>query len=153
MPPNLDNTFIEMQNQKRLETYRGLVMAHEIDSNKHMNVQYYTTRFDQASGQFLAQLGFDFQKNLENHIGFAYVETTIRYKKEVMEDEPIHIESVVESIGNKVVSMKHELFHSVTNDLCADCISKWVLFDTKIRKAIPVTEELRKKLETWLVEE
>lgn len=35
-----------------METYRGLVMAQEVDSNGHMNVQFYTTKYDMASGQF-----------------------------------------------------------------------------------------------------
>ena len=55
----------------KIETYRGLVMAQEVDSNNHMNVQFYTTRFDMASGQFLAHLGYDFQEFKAKGNGFC----------------------------------------------------------------------------------
>lgn len=121
-------------------------MAQETDSNEHMNVQFYTTRYDMASGQLMASLGQDFQSMKSKGIGFAYVAMDIRYIKEVLEDDPIHIETSVLEVGNKVVTIKHEMFHSITKKLHSDAIAKWVVFDTKIRKAIPLEEEVREKL-------
>lgn len=130
----------------KIETYRGLVMAQETDSNEHMNVQFYTTRFDMASGQFLAVLGKDFQKMKAEKIGFAYVAMDIRYIKEVLEDDPIHIVTQVLEVGNKVVTIKHEMIHSITKKLHSDAIAKWVLFDMNLRKAIPLDEETKTQL-------
>ena len=129
-----------------IETYRGLVMAHEVDSNAHMNVQYYTTRFDQANGQLLAKLGFDLQAQKSSDIGFAFVEMNIKYLHEVLEDDPIHIISKVDHIGNKVASTSHQLLNSSNQKLCAEGLTKWLLFDLKKRKAIPIPELLKAKL-------
>lgn len=121
-------------------------MAHEVDSNAHMNVQYYTTRFDQANGQLLAKMGFDLQAQKLSNIGFAFVEMNVKYKHEVLEDDPIHIISKVDDIGNKVVTTSHQMLNSSTNQLCAEGLTKWLLFDLEKRKAIPIPETLREKL-------
>ena len=44
-------------------------MAQETDSNEHMNVQFYTTRYDMASGQLMAVLGKDFQSMKKEGFG------------------------------------------------------------------------------------
>ena len=43
-----------------IETYRGFVYPSAIDHIGHMTVQSYTARFDEATWQFLAQLGLYF---------------------------------------------------------------------------------------------
>ena len=133
-----------------METYRGLVMAQEVDSNGHMNVQYYTTKYDMASGQFMARLGVDFQKQKQKKLGFAYVEMSICYLKEVLEDDPIHIETSVREVSSKVVTIEHHMKHSVTRKLLSTAIAKWVVFDQVERKAVVLEEEFRQSLEQMI---
>lgn len=121
-------------------------MAQETDSNEHMNVQFYTTKYDMASGQFLANLVSDIQAFKAKDKGFAYVEMNIRYIREVLEDDPIHILTSVLEIGNKVVTIKHEMFHSTKNTLMSDAIAKWVVLDKQLRKAVVLEEEVKAKL-------
>ena len=85
-------------------------------------------------------------------MGFAYVEMSIRYIKEVLEDDPIHIITTVESCANKVVTIKHQMLNSVTNVLSSEALAKWVLFDKKLRKAIPIPDELRTKINALITE-
>lgn len=40
-----------------IPTYRGFAYPWQVDHVGHMNVQFYTARFDEASWQFLAALG------------------------------------------------------------------------------------------------
>jgi acyl-CoA thioesterase FadM len=40
-----------------IETYRGVVYPWHIDHVGHMNIQFYTARFDEATWQFLSRLG------------------------------------------------------------------------------------------------
>ncbi len=136
-----------------METYRGLVMAQEVDSNGHMNVQFYTTKYDMASGQFMASLGIDFKERKRQQLGFAYVEMTIRYIKEVMEDDPIHIETVVRGVSSKVVSIEHHMKHSSTGKLLSTALAKWVVFDQVARKAVVLDDAFRNQLAQMIVEE
>jgi len=129
-----------------METYRGYVMADETDSNGHMNVQYYTKKFDMASGQFLARVGFAYKELMEQNLGFAYVESTIKYKREVFEEDAIHVNSGIVSISGKVITIKHEMVNSITDVMNSECIMKWVIFDKKIRKAVAIPSALYEKL-------
>lgn len=128
-------------------------MAQEVDSNGHMNVQFYTTKFDMASGQFMASLGFDLQEQKRRKLGFVYVELSIRYIKEVMEDNPIHIETMVRSVANKVVTIEHHMKHSVTGRLLSTAIAKWVVFDQVARKAVVLEDALRDQISQLIVED
>ena len=125
-------------------------MAQETDSNGHMNVQFYTQKYDQASGQYLTRLGYAFGDMTRQNLGFAYVESTIRYIKEVMEDQPVHILTEVLKVSNKVVTIKHVMMNSLTNEVASDCVMKWVIFDKKIRKAISLPVALKEHLEQAL---
>ncbi|NET35061.1 MAG: acyl-CoA thioesterase [Cyanothece sp. SIO1E1] len=136
-----------------METYRGLVMAQEVDSNGHMNVQFYTTKYDIASGQFMAKLGIDYQEQKRRKLGFVYVEMTIRYIKEVMEDDPIHIESIVRAVSRKVVSVEHQMKHSSTGELLSTALAKWVVFDQVERKAVMLEDAFRTQLEEMIQED
>ena len=42
---------------RSIETYRGVVYPWSVDHVGHMNVQFYTARFDEASWQLLGHLG------------------------------------------------------------------------------------------------
>jgi len=132
-----------------METFRGYVMRDELDSNDHMNVQYYTKKFDLASGQFLARIGFDYQDSMDN-LGFAYVESTIKYIKEVKGDSPIHITSEIHEVARKVVTIQHTMWHSLNETLHSECLMKWVLFDMATRKSIELPEELSEALKSHI---
>lgn len=133
-----------------METYRGLVMAQEVDSNGHMNVQFYTTKYDMASGQFMAQLGIDFTQMKADQKGFAYVEMNIRYIKEVLEDDPIHIETKVLACSRKVVTIFHTLKNSLTGEVASTAEAKWVVLDKVARRADLLDDKTRQQLEKMI---
>ncbi len=133
-----------------METYRGLVMAQEVDSNGHMNVQFYTTKFHMASGQFMASIGIDFTKMKAQQKGFAYVEMNIRYIKEVLEDDPIHIETKVLACSRKVVTIFHTLKNSLTGEVASTAEAKWVVLDKVARRADLLDEQTRQQLEKMI---
>lgn len=133
-----------------METYRGLVMAQEVDSNGHMNVQFYTTKYDMASGQFMAQLGIDFTQMKAQQKGFAYVEMNIRYIKEVLEDDPIHIETKVLACSRKVVTIFHTLKNSLSGEVASTAEAKWVVLDKVARRADLLDDKTREQLEKMI---
>jgi len=83
-----------------------MVMAQEIDSNGHMNVQFYSRKFDAATAQFMTLIGFDLNELRSQDHGFAYVEITVKYLRELFEDQAVHIETQVLDCANKVVTIQ-----------------------------------------------
>ena len=55
-----------------------------IDHVGHMNVQFYTARFDEATWQFLAQLGLTPSFLTRNHRSAVAVEQRTQYKRELV---------------------------------------------------------------------
>ena len=66
-----------------LETYRGVVYPWHIDQIGHMNVQFYTARFDEATWHFLAAIGITPAYLKANARGMAAVDQHTRYKQEL----------------------------------------------------------------------
>ena len=126
-------------------TYKGLVMANETDSNQHMNVQFYTRKYDEATGVMLTHLG-TLQSLKERNWGMAYVESNIRYLREVVEDEALHIESSFESVAGKVITIKHEMYNTGKNELATIALFKLVVFDLKLCNAVEFPEEIKAKI-------
>src|SRR6185295_10191579 len=67
-----------------IETYRGVVYPWVIDHVGHMNVQFYTARFDEATWQFLARLGLTPTFLKRNHRSAAAVDQHTQYKRELV---------------------------------------------------------------------
>lgn len=66
-----------------LETHRGVVYPWQIDQIGHMNVQFYTARFDEATWHFLAAIGITPAYLKGNGRGMGAVDQHTRYKQEL----------------------------------------------------------------------
>ena len=57
-----------------IETYRGVVYPWQLDHMDHMNVQFYTARFDEATWHLFAALGMNTEYFKSNRRGMAALE-------------------------------------------------------------------------------
>ncbi len=86
----------------------------------------------------------------DHNLGIAVVEQVVKYQKEIFEDDILYIESTVEALNNKVMTFFHVLKNGATHEVSGSMIAKTVLFDKTKRKAIPVPENIKAKLTTFL---
>ena len=84
---------------KKFLTYKGAVMTWECDSNGHMNVMYYINKFENAGRNLSLEMGVS--KIMSKEIGFVVVEQTIKYLREVFEDDLLFVESSLVNFSNK----------------------------------------------------
>jgi hypothetical protein len=61
----------DMAIETAIETYRGVVYPWQMDHMDHMNVQFYTARFDEATWHLFAALGMSTSYFKENRRGMA----------------------------------------------------------------------------------
>lgn len=120
--------------------YKGAVMTWECDSNRHMNVMYYINKFEHAGRNLSLEFGLGKTYMQEKKIGIAVVEQNILYKREVFEDDLIHIYSNPIEYTDKVFTVFHEMIQANTNTLAATMQVKLVSFDLVQRKAISLPE-------------
>ena len=136
--------------KKKILTYKGAVTTLECDSNRHMNVVYYMSKYELAGRNFSVELGISKAYLKANNYGIAVVEQTITYQKEVFEDDILYIESTVENFSNKVLTLKHILKDGATHAIAGSMIAKTVILDRLKRKAVVIPTEIKEKLSEFM---
>jgi len=133
---------------KRILTYKGAVMTWECDSNQHMNVMYYINKFESAGRNFGMHIGF--HDLMSKEVGSVVVEQTIKYIKEVFEDDLLYVESSLLKVGNKSSTVLHEMYNSVTKEKVAEMKLVLVLFDKVNRKALEIPEATKETMKNLI---
>lgn len=128
-----------------IETYRGFVYPSAIDHVGHMNVQFYTARFDEASWHFLAQLGLT-PGFLKRHGRAAVaVDQRTQYKREVLAGSLLHITTELVTLGRTSMRVMHRMFDSETGEEVAVSELVGVYFDTECRAATPLPQSVHRR--------
>ena len=121
-----------------IETYRGFVYPSVIDHVGHMNVQSYTARFDEATWQFLAQLGLTPSLLKRSQRAAVAVDQHTRYKREVLAGSLLHVTSQLIALGRTSLRFIHHMYDSETGDEVATTEFVGVYFDTEHRAPTPL---------------
>ena len=98
-----------------IETYRGVVRPHQLDHMGHMNVQWYTAVFDEATWHLFSALGLTSRYFRDENRGMAAVQQSTQYRKEVMAGQLLVCRSEVLEVGGKTVRFVHHL-HDAEED-------------------------------------
>jgi acyl-CoA thioester hydrolase len=128
-----------------IETYRGIVYPQQIDHMEHMNVQFYTAKFDEATWHLMSALGLT-QEFMQKHSkGLAALEQLTKYKAEVRAGELLVIKSKVLEVKDKTIRFLHLMFNPETKKEAASTELVGVYMDLQSRKACPLPVEVKAK--------
>ena len=116
-----------------IETYRGVVYPWNVDHVGHMNVQFYTARFDEATWHFLARLGLTPTFLRESGRAAVAADQRTQYRREVVAGTLLHVSTELLSVGRSSVRFVHRMFDSETGDEVASTELVGVYFDTARR--------------------
>ncbi len=118
-------------------TYRGTIYPWHCDHNGHMNVMWYTGKFDEATWHLLAGLGLtpSFLRE-QNHL-MAAVEQKTTYRRELLAGDIITIRSGILEIKEKVVRFFHEMRNEDTGEIAAITELTGIYIDARTRKSTP----------------
>lgn len=125
-----------------LETYRGVVYPWHMDHMDHMNVQFYTARFDEATWHLFASLGISSSYLKTNGRGMAAVDQRTQYKQELHAGALIHITSELLELKDKTVRFVHRMYNSETGEEVATSELVGVHIDTAARRSVPFPPEI-----------
>src|SRR5882672_12672374 len=126
-------------------TYRGVVYPWHCDQMGHMNVMWYTGKFDEGTWHLFSLIGCTSDYMMKNNRGMVAVEQHSTYKKELLASNLVHIRSGILEVKEKTIRIFHEMFNSETNELAATSMLLGVHLDTVVRKAAPLPEEIAAK--------
>ena len=89
-------------------TYKGVVYPWHCDHVGHMNVMWYTGKFDEATWNLFAEVGITRSYLDKQQRGMAGVQQNTSYKCELMAGDVIEISSRSFEIRDKVIRFEHE---------------------------------------------
>lgn len=118
-------------------TYRGIIYPWHCDHMGHMNVMWYTGKFDEAAWQMLARLGLTRSYMREQNCLMAAVQQDTSYKRELRAGDIITIRSGIIEIREKVIRFFHEMRNDETGEIAAVTALTGVHMDSKTRRARP----------------
>ena len=117
-------------------TYRGTVYPWQCDHMGHMNVMWYTGKFDEAGWQFFGRLGLTPAWLKEANRGMAAVEQLVQYRRELHPGDLVSIHSEVVEIQEKVVRIRHAMWRGDrADDVVAVSTLTAVFMDALARRA------------------
>jgi len=133
-----------------IETYRGVVYPHQLDHMDHMNVQWYTSKFDEGTWHLFSAVGITSNYIRQNNRGMAAVEQTIKYKAEAMSGDLLVVKSQFLEIKDKVVRFLHTMYNAETGKEVATAELIAVHLDRNARKACPIPEDIKQQCQALI---
>jgi len=128
-----------------IETYRGVVYPWQMDHMDHMNVQFYTARFDEATWHLFAALGMTTGYFKERRRGMAALEQRTLYKQELHPGALIRITSELLEMKPKTVRFLHRMYDTESGAEVATTELVGAHIDTDARKAVPFPDDIVKR--------
>lgn len=125
-----------------IETYRGVVYPWQMDHMDHMNVQFYTARFDEATWHLFAALGMNASYFKANRRGMAALEQRTLYKRELHAGDLIRIASELLEMKPKTIRFLHRMYDSESGEEVATTELVGAHIDTEARRAVPFPPEI-----------
>lgn len=125
-----------------IETYRGVVYPWQMDHMDHMNVQFYTARFDEATWHLFAALGMTTGYFKANRRGMAALEQHTLYKRELHAGALIRISSELLEMKPKTIRFLHRLYDTESGEEAATTELVGAHIDTEARKAVPFPQDI-----------
>jgi acyl-CoA thioester hydrolase len=127
---------------ERMETYRGVVYPWQCDHMGHMNVMWYTGKFDEATWALFAALGITPSYMREQKRGMVAVEQNLAYQRELLAGDLVLIRSWVLEVRAKVLRFRHEMIKVETGEVAATCELTGVHLDRSVRRACALPDEV-----------
>jgi acyl-CoA thioester hydrolase len=144
----------ELVTRAPLDTHRSTVLPEWVDWNGHMNVAFYVTAFDQASGAFMRNMGLG-RRYVDGKLGMTFVlETHVTYDREMREGAPMRFTSQLLERDAKKVHLYHEMFHAERGYLAATNEVIVMNIDYASRRSAPWPAPVAERLEAlWQAHE
>ena len=118
-------------------TALSVVYPWHCDHMGHMNVMWYTGKFDEATWHLLARIGLTPSYLRDRKRGMVAVQQETIYKRELLAGDLVAIQSGVLEIREKVIRFYHEMLNAETRELAAKTTLTGVHLDSETRKSCP----------------
>ena len=135
-----------------LACHKGVAHHWLCDVMGHMTTRYYVGMFDDASYHLLHGIfGWSAESVAESGMGWADVRHVIEYQEEVGAGDILEVRGGIAKLGTKSATFHYEMFNLSRQKMAATLESTSVYFDTRARKAAPITDQMRSQAQDHLI--
>ena len=128
-----------------IQTYQGVVYPSQIDHMNHMNVQWYTAKFDEATWHLFSAVGITSRYIREKNRGMAALEQLTKYMSEAVAGDLLVIHSNVIEVTDKTLTFLHVMSNTEDQKQVATSKLTAVHLDREKRKSCPFPEHIKQK--------
>ena len=132
----------EASKSQLIVTSRGVIYPWHCDHMGHMNVMWYTGKFDEATWHLLAHIGLTPSYLRKNKRGMVAVQQETTYKQELLAGDLIVVRSAVLEMREKTVRLYHEMLNAETHEVAATTNLVGVHLNSETRKSCPFPIEI-----------
>lgn len=132
-------------------THCGVVYPAQCDHNGHMNVMWYSGKFDEATWCLFAQIGITPRYLREARRGMVAVEQLISYQRELTAGDTLTVHSAVLAMKDKSLIFEHLMRKDGEEVIAAISTITGVHIDAIARKACSFPPDLFRSLSALLV--
>jgi len=125
------------------ETFRATVTPAHCDHLGHMNVQHYIAALSDGAIALVAQLGLPPKEIGQRQIALAAAHMEADFLREVRAGDEIVLESAVEEVGRKSLTVLHRLWHTPSGTEAMRAVVTAVMMDLRTRKAMEIPDDVR----------
>ncbi len=131
-------------------SYRGTVYPWNCDHMGHMNVMWYTSKFDEASWQFLASIGLTRKFLQQSGRGLAAVEQNIIYKRELRAGDTVTVHTSIIELKEKAMILSHEMSDDESGEIAATAAITGIFISTSTRRPEVFPIAIREQASAYL---
>ncbi len=135
-----------------VETFRGVVYPWHCDHQGHMTTMHYVGMFDAAFWHHVSAMGFTRDYLAANRTGFVDLKDALEYKAELPVGSLVVVESGLLRIGTSSMTAVHLMRNSESGTVAATSEKVSAYFDLATRRTTPIPDDMRPKMEAFLVE-
>jgi len=137
---------------KQIITARGVVYPWQCDHMGHMNVMWYTGKFDEATWQLFGHIGLTPSYLRDHKRGMAGLQQDTTYKRELFAGDLVVIRSEILEMREKVIRFRHEMFNGETGEIAATTMLTAVHINRKTRKSCLFPENVAERARQMIIE-
>lgn len=126
--------------EPKVFTYPLTIKEGHLDTFGHVNNATYLQILEEARWDIIANNGYGLEDIKRRGIGPVVLEIHIKYRKELKLREKIVIETKCIAVEGKVTRLQQD-FKNEEGKVCANAIVTIAVFDTHLRKIIPLPED------------
>lgn len=134
-----------------METHRAVVAPWHCDHLGHLNVRWYGHFFDDAGWHLWSQIGMSHVTFKERGVITVVASIKTDFHHECCAGDLLLVQSAFTRLGGKSLTMGQRMTNAETGVLCATQDVVEVFFGVDTRKATPMPDYIREKLQAVVI--